>query len=659
LANLPDALAPLIEKPNWVCWKWQWRVNEKTGIGKWSKPPFQPTAPDQLARPNDPQTWGSYEEALKTYQARLCDGIGFCLFNTDKAAFDFDNARDPVTGRIAREAEDYVTRANSYAEVSVSGTGLHVIGLGNGPKVHRKQKIEGSDIEIESYRGGADRYIIITGAPLEHHARPLANIDAVIDSVVGELDGDLTRDDLDQWIKHNRLRYAELDDTRDARRLPAELKQLIASPSGADLSADFHHAVCWLADYQWSVSAILELIENELIVPERFCDRLEREICRCLWKRDRKARIQAQKEQPPQEKPPQEKPRPQERPRPQPRPTPDPEETFSALDLGAMTFPPLKYVIPDIIVEGLTLLAGKPKIGKSWLLMEAAIAVADRGITLGGIRCEQGDALYCALEDNKRRLQDRMKILTGNANPETWPARLHFRCTLPRLAEGGIEDIEDWIKAAEHPRLVIVDTLAMVRNPKGRDQSSYEADYDSVRALRDLASTYHIAIIVVHHLRKAAADDAFDTVSGTLGLTGATDSVLVLYYEAMGVVLKGKGRDLLEFEKALAFNKDAARWVIKGDADEVRRSTERNMILAAIDEAAAGAAGPLGPQQIASAVNMKVVNVKFLLGKLVTDGVIERVGYGRYRRRDTPASGAQNSAARKNSSPNEPRVSEE
>jgi hypothetical protein len=230
-----------------------------------------------------------------------------------------------------------------------------------------------------------------------------------------------------------------------------------------------------------------------------------------------------------------------------------------------------------------------------------------------------------------------MATLLGGLR-EQWPARLHFRCTLPRLAEGGIEEIEDWIKAANHPRLVIIDTLAMVRNPKGRDQSSYEADYDSVKALRDLANAYNIAIIVVHHLRKAGADDPFDTVSGTLGLTGATDSVLVIYYEAMGVVLKGKGRDLPDFEKALAFNKDAARWTIKGDADTVRRSTERNMILAAIDEAAAANVGPLGPAQIAGAVNMKAVNVRSLLSKMVIEGVIERVSVGKYRRRSTAAS---------------------
>jgi RecA-family ATPase len=220
-----------------------------------------------------------------------------------------------------------------------------------------------------------------------------------------------------------------------------------------------------------------------------------------------------------------------------------------------LTFNPIKYVVPCVIVEGLTLLAGKPKLGKSWLLLHMAIAVARGGFTLGDIHCAEGDVLYLALEDNLRRLQARMTKLLGL---QQWPSRLQFLCEMPRLAEGGLAKIKEWIAGAEHPRLVIIDTLAMVRMPNRKDQSTYDADYAAVKELRKLANEAGIAIVLVHHLRKADADDAFDTVSGTLGLTGAPDTILVLKRDTAGnIILHGRGRDLVEIEKAVTFNRDA------------------------------------------------------------------------------------------------------
>ena len=100
LANLPEALTPLKEIRNWVCWKWKRRA-DKNGGGEWTKPPFRPQAPAQYAKINDPATWGSYEEALAAYQAGQCDGIGFAFLGSKIAAFDLDKCRNPETGEIA------------------------------------------------------------------------------------------------------------------------------------------------------------------------------------------------------------------------------------------------------------------------------------------------------------------------------------------------------------------------------------------------------------------------------------------------------------------------------------------------------------------------------------------------------------------------------
>jgi AAA domain len=298
---------------------------------------------------------------------------------------------------------------------------------------------------------------------------------------------------------------------------------------------------------------------------------------------------------------------------------------LSAKELNIMRFDPIKYVVPGIIVEGLTLLAAKPKMGKSWLMLHTAIAVARGGFTLGDIHCAEGDVLYCALEDNLRRLQSRMTKLLGIT--QEWPARLFFRCEMPRLAEGGLNQIKEWIKAANHPRLVIIDTLAMVRTPKKRDESSYDADYAAVKELRTLANEHGVAIVLVHHLRKQEADDAFDTVSGTLGLTGAPDTILVLKRDNSGnTVLHGRGRDLVEIEKALTFNPDACIWTIAGELRDIRTSNERKAVLAAMREIEL----PASPSTIAAAANMKNANVRKLLPKLIDTGVIKKCDYGKY-----------------------------
>ena len=288
LRNLPDALAPLKALPNWVCWRFEWRVDKK-GVGKWTKPPFRPKNPPQYAKNNDPTTWGTYEQALAAFEAGQCDGIGFYLLGTDLASFDLDNSRDPATGDIAPEAMANVDRASSYTEISVSGTGLHVIGYGFGLKMHRKQKVPGSAVEVESYRG-AERYIVVTGNPLPSslEAWPhMADIDAEIDAVVAELDGCKDGVDLDdEFAFKPQAGNGDAGDTGDAF-LPGDLIELIEKgvPPQDDLSAAFHHAVCWLADCGWSADRIEARIAGKPIVPERFAKRLGQEIARSLHKR--------------------------------------------------------------------------------------------------------------------------------------------------------------------------------------------------------------------------------------------------------------------------------------------------------------------------------------------------------------------------------------
>lgn len=215
---------------------------------------------------------------------------------------------------------------------------------------------------------------------------------------------------------------------------------------------------------------------------------------------------------------------------PSPKTEPWREGIISARDLCTMKFDPLKFIVPDLIPEGLTILAGRPKIGKSWLLLLLCSAVAIGAVALGQVAAgslPRGDVLYLALEDGERRLQRRMTKLLG-ALPENWPVRLHIKTEWRRFDRGGLDDIRAWCKSVSDPKLVAVDTLAKVRAPGNAKTSPYQNDHDALAGLQKLAGELGIGAIVSHHDRKMDADDVFDTVSGTLGLTGAVDTILVL-----------------------------------------------------------------------------------------------------------------------------------
>jgi RecA-family ATPase len=235
---------------------------------------------------------------------------------------------------------------------------------------------------------------------------------------------------------------------------------------------------------------------------------------------------------------------------------------------------------------------------------------------------EQGDVIYAALEDSPRRMQARMERLFGKA---PWPRALEFVYSMKKLKDGGVAELRGWIEAKKNPKLIVIDTLAMVRTPAAKGQSYYEADYDSVVELRRLAAEFGIAIIVVHHQRKAEADDLFDTVSGTLGLTGAVDTVLIIDRTGNGTILAARGRDIEEINQAVEF--DNCAWRIVGNADFVRVSNERKQVLDLMEEAKGE---PLSAQQIAREIGGKANSVTRLLRKLVKDGMVAKSGYGKY-----------------------------
>ena len=277
---------------------------------------------------------------------------------------------------------------------------------------------------------------------------------------------------------------------------------------------------------------------------------------------------------------------------PQPEPAqpakrnPDAPQYLSFADLAAMQFPEPSWILPDILPDaGLYLLSGKPKCGKSWLALSLALSVATGGYCLGRT-VEQGRVMYLALEDTPRRFMQRMHKIQPDCliNPRVKEALDNgmFTPTFPKLGRGFEAAIEEAITGAG-VRLLIIDTLAKIRPIGGGNANRYDADYGAVGALKDIADRHGICVLVLHHTRKAEADDVHDTVSGTNGIAGAADGSLVLLRQRGGdgsATLAVTGRDLPEAEFGLRF-KDGF-WDFVGNAEEVKASTEQNAIFNAL-----------------------------------------------------------------------------
>ena len=302
---------------------------------------------------------------------------------------------------------------------------------------------------------------------------------------------------------------------------------------------------------------------------------------------------------------------------------------ISAADLKDKTFPPINWVIPNYLPQGVTVLAGRPKLGKSWLALDWAVAVGGGSETLG-IKCEDGDVLYAALEDKERRLKNRMTKMAT-----TWPERLTFMCSMPKADEGGIELVRSFLEAKPNPRLIIIDVLAKVRGGKGREEGNYEADYNAVTIWKALADEFGVAIVLVHHTRKMPSDDKLEMISGTNGITGAADTLIILDRDSQGATIAGRGRDLEEFDLAIQFDKSVCRWKALGNASDVRRSDERNDILSCLKDA--GADG-LEPKDLESLTGMNGQNLRQMLSRMVKSGELTKAGRGRYLHPDVMAS---------------------
>ena len=199
--------------------------------------------------------------------------------------------------------------------------------------------------------------------------------------------------------------------------------------------------------------------------------------------------------------------------------------TVSMTELYQNTYKSRSAIIEGVLYPGTYLLAGAPKIGKSFLVAQLAYHVST-GKELWGYQVKQGTVLYLALEDDHRRLQERMYRMFGTDSSE----KLFFATCAKQIGSGLEEQLKKFMQEHSDTKLVILDTLQKIREV-GNEKNSYAKDYEIIGKLKQITDESGCCFLLVHHTRKQQAEDKFDMISGTNGLLGSADGAFMLVKE--------------------------------------------------------------------------------------------------------------------------------
>jgi len=242
------------------------------------------------------------------------------------------------------------------------------------------------------------------------------------------------------------------------------------------------------------------------------------------------------------------------------------QKKFTTVDgetLMSQSLMPIKFVVANLIPQGLHILSGAPKIGKSWLVLWLSLQVA-KGESAWGFSTTQGTTLYLCLEDSISRIQNRLFNITDDA-----PPNIHFSTIAENIGSGIEQQIENFVTKHADTKLIVIDTFQKIRNIS--NDNAYASDYRDISLLKNVADKFGIAILLIHHLRKQKDDDPMNMVSGTTGITGAVDSSYVLTKSKRNsdkAVLYCTGRDIEYRELELSLNNESHLWDLLSDSVE-------------------------------------------------------------------------------------------
>ena len=244
---------------------------------------------------------------------------------------------------------------------------------------------------------------------------------------------------------------------------------------------------------------------------------------------------------------------------------------------------PQRYCIKGFLPQGVCVLGGYPKSGKSWLVMDWSLRIL-KGIPVWGMEVKRGTVLYLCLEDTEDRLRQRLSLMTDEV-----PGNICFATAAGTLADTLEEQIHFFLHQRPDTVLIVVDTFQVIR--AGSGDPSYGGDYQEVQKLKRIADQYGITILLVHHLRKQGDNNPFNRLSGTTGLTGAADTLFILERQENGQTaarLRCTGRDIGDRVMNLKFSGDRYVWELVSDSaqtPEVMLPTELHGLIRYMKEA--------------------------------------------------------------------------
>lgn len=264
------------------------------------------------------------------------------------------------------------------------------------------------------------------------------------------------------------------------------------------------------------------------------------------------------------------------------------DTVISFAQLAKLDLKPPRAIVDNFLYEGLTIIAGMPKFGKSFLSLNMVLSISSGASLFGSLRVNQCNAMYLALEDSANRVKERADVIS-NAMGIGMPDNLYLKSELLPMFMGGMDQLELFIQR-DDVSLLVIDTFAKFAIGRKRSGNVYDDDYVASQMLHDLAIKYHVAIVTVHHTNKRQEVNHFlDNVSGSNGVTAAADAVMVVKRNENNLpILCVTGRDVVEGEYVAQFDKAAFIWSIGGEMQDVRISDDQKMIIDLLQKNTAG-----------------------------------------------------------------------
>jgi hypothetical protein len=294
--------------------------------------------------------------------------------------------------------------------------------------------------------------------------------------------------------------------------------------------------------------------------------------------------------------------------------------------LEQMKFAPLEWLVRDVLpADGVILLAGEPKAGKTRLMTHIATKVATGGKVLNRIDSIQCGVLFLYLEEGWRLIKKRLDAMF----PSGWPKDLYFANEWPRMGQGGRKKLDSFLTSHPQVKLVVIDTFVRFR-PLGGSRNIYERDHAQIMAMKSLMNLHNTVALVSHHTNKLQeARSIFDRISGSQGLAAAADTLALLDRESrldLKVSFSVRGREVEDRDLALEHDPDTGEWTLLGDANLYIETHDSRLEYIEYLKEHPGKA----PSEVADALEKNRTTTRRMLGKMLLDGQVAKDGESKY-----------------------------